>query len=58
MAQAKNIIEIKSLPPKDHNMPITYSETFYSIQGEGYFTGVPSTWVRSVSYTHLRAHET
>jgi len=35
-----------SLPPKDHNMPITYSETFYSIQGEGYFTGVPSTWVR------------
>ena len=26
--------------------PITYSETFHSIQGEGYFTGVPSTWLR------------
>lgn len=25
---------------------ITYSETFYSVQGEGYFTGVPSTWLR------------
>lgn len=25
---------------------ITYSETFYSIQGEGYFTGVPTTWLR------------
>jgi 7-carboxy-7-deazaguanine synthase len=26
--------------------PITYSETFYSVQGEGYFTGVPSAWLR------------
>ena len=40
------IIKTKELPPRDHNMPITFSETFYSIQGEGYFTGVPSTWVR------------
>ena len=39
-------IPIKELAPRDHNMPITFSETFYSIQGEGYFTGVPSTWVR------------
>lgn len=26
--------------------PITYSEIFYSIQGEGHFTGVPSVWLR------------
>ena len=32
------IIKTKELPPRDHNMPITFSETFYSIQGEGYFT--------------------
>jgi len=25
---------------------IKFSETFYSIQGEGYFTGVPSAWLR------------
>lgn len=25
---------------------IAFSETFYSIQGEGYFTGVPSVWLR------------
>jgi len=25
---------------------IAFSETFYSVQGEGYFTGVPSTWLR------------
>jgi 6-pyruvoyltetrahydropterin 2'-reductase len=41
-----NDIIATSMPTKDHNMPITYSETFYSIQGEGHFTGVPSTWVR------------
>ena len=29
------------LPPRDHNQPITFSETFYSIQGEGYFTNPP-----------------
>ena len=40
------IIAHSNLPARDHNMPITFSETFYSIQGEGYFTGVPSTWVR------------
>lgn len=26
--------------------PIAYSEIFHSIQGEGYYTGVPSTWLR------------
>lgn len=41
-----NEIIATSMPSRDHNMPITYSETFYSIQGEGYWTGVPSTWVR------------
>ncbi len=27
-------------------MKIAYSEIFHSIQGEGYYTGVPSTWLR------------
>ena len=26
--------------------PIAYSEIFHSIQGEGHYTGVPSTWLR------------
>ena len=46
MVQDKDVINTYDLAPMGHNMPITYSETFYSIQGEGYFTGVPSTWVR------------
>lgn len=28
------------------NKPITYSEIFYSIQGEGKYTGVPTAWFR------------
>ena len=27
-------------------MKIAYSEIFHSIQGEGHYTGVPSTWLR------------
>ena len=31
---------------KQMSKPIAYSEIFHSIQGEGYYTGVPSTWLR------------
>ena len=27
-------------------MKIAYSEIFHSIQGEGHYTGVPSSWLR------------
>lgn len=27
-------------------VPIKYSETFYSAQGEGHYTGIPSLWMR------------
>ena len=44
----------------DSGLALPLMESFYTIQGEGYFSGIPSYFLRiggcdvgSVSYTHL-----
>lgn len=37
---------ISARPPAQTTKPIKYSEIFYSIQGEGEYTGIPTAWVR------------